>query len=89
MRTIDCEENESFLRKLNYVQDEANALKIGLSEFLREITSKENLVEVENLHTRLIRLDEFISTIRYYRMISGKTFVRGVLIQLVWKAESG
>ena len=73
-RTIDCEENESFFRKLNFIQDETNALKIRLGEFVKEITSKRDLLEVENLQTRLLRLDEFISTIRYYLYDFRKNF---------------
>jgi hypothetical protein len=66
LRTIDCEENASFFRKLNFIQEETNALKIRLGELVREITSKRDLFEAENLQNRLLRLDEFISTTRYY-----------------------
>ena len=66
LRTIDCEVNASFFRELNFIQEETNTLKVRLGELVREITTKRDLPYAEDLQSRLLRLDEFISSTRYY-----------------------
>lgn len=66
MKHKEYPEVDFMTRTLNFVQEETNLLKTRLSELVREIDSDSHLAEAENLQTRLIRQDEFISLMRYY-----------------------